>query len=117
MKQGSPNAALCLLSGAGADSSEKSKTSFARYKGMAENRISDLNLNFYAFRPAYIYPVTPRKEPNLLYRMIRLFYPLLKYSGNNFSITSSELAKAMFNVGMNGADKRILENKDILNYR
>lgn len=117
LKQGSPTATLCLLSGAGADRSEKSKTSFARYKGMAENQISKLNMKFYSFRPGYIYPVTPRKEPNLIYRIFRFLYPVLKVLGNNFSIKSSELAKAMFNVGLNGADKEILENKDILKYK
>src|SRR5688572_24082386 len=38
----SPEATICLLSGAGADRTEKSRTAFARYKGMAENPISNL---------------------------------------------------------------------------
>lgn len=116
LKLGSPEATIWLLSGAGADRSEKSRTSFARYKGMAENQISGLNMNFYTFRPAYIYPETPRREPNLVYRIFRFLYPILKIFGNNFSIKSSELAKAMFNVGINGAEKKILENKEILKY-
>ncbi len=36
LKERSSHARLCFLSGAGADRTEKSKTSFARYKGMAE---------------------------------------------------------------------------------
>lgn len=116
LREESPNATICLLSGAGADSTEKSKTAFARYKGMAENRISDLNLKLYSFRPAYIYPVEPRKEPNIAYKILRAVYPILKLFGKNISIKSDELARAMFNVGMNGADKKILENKDILMY-
>ncbi|MBO9201991.1 MULTISPECIES: Rossmann-fold NAD(P)-binding domain-containing protein [Niastella] len=112
----SPQATMCLLSGAGADTTEKSKTSFARYKGMAENRISNLNLRFYSFRPAYIYPVEPRKEPNVGYRIIKVLYPLLKLFGEKYSIKSTELANAMFNVGLYGADKQILENQDILKY-
>lgn len=116
LKQESPNATICLLSGAGSDRSEKSRTPFARYKGMAENQISELNMNFYSFRPGYIYPVSPRNEPNTMYRIIRIFYPVMKMLGRNFSITSSELAKAMFNVGIGGAEKEILENKDILKY-
>ena len=59
------NATYCLLSGAGADRTEKSRASFARYKGMAENQIAKLNLTFYSFRPGYIYPDEPRKEPNI----------------------------------------------------
>ena len=114
LKRNSPRVNLCLLSGAGADRSEKSRTSFAKYKGMAENRISGLNLNFYTFRPGYIYPVTPRKEPNFMYRMMRALYPVLKLFGKNMSIKSTELASAMFRVGLNGAEKEILENRDIL---
>jgi len=112
----SPQAKLCLLSGAGADRTEKSRTLFAKFKGMAENRISELGMTFYTFRPGYIYPVTPREEPNLMYRVSKRLYPLVKMFGNNASIKSTELAKAMYNVGMKGADKEILENRDILRY-
>ena len=115
LKDSSPAANLCLLSGAGADRKEKSKTAFARYKGIAENSISNLDLNFYTFRPGYIYPVTPRKEPNMMYRISRALYPVIKLLGSNASIKSTELARAMFTVGMNGAKKEILENKDIIN--
>ncbi len=114
VKAGNPNARLCLLSGAGADRSEKSRASFARYKGMAENRISILGLYFHTFRPGYIYPVTPRKEPNVMYRIMRFLYPLLRLGGSNSSIKSTELAAAMFNVGLNGAPFEILENSAIL---
>ena len=41
LSEKSPGARLCLLSGAGADRNEKSRTAFARYKGMAENRLSE----------------------------------------------------------------------------
>ena len=114
LKQKSPAANICLLSGAGADRTEKSRTSFAKYKGMAENRISHLDMNFYIFRPGYIYPATPRKEPNIMYRISRLLYPLIKLFGSNASIKSTELAASMFKVGMEGAEKEILENRDIL---
>ena len=39
LKTNSPTSTLCLLSCAGADRTEKSRVSFAKYKGMAENRI------------------------------------------------------------------------------
>lgn len=116
LKAKSPNARLCLLSGAGADRSEKSRTAFARYKGMAENTISGLGLEFYAFRPAYIYPVTARKEPSFMYGLMRKLYPIIKLFGKNASITSTDLAQAMFTVGLHGASNEILENKMILDY-
>ena len=112
----SPNASLCLLSGAGADRKEKSRYSFAKYKGIAENQIVALGIEkFYCFRPAYIYPVTPRKEPNFMYKAMRFLYPLLRLFGKNMSIRSTDLARAMFEVGLNGGQKQILENRDILN--
>lgn len=117
LEKQSPKATLCLLSGAGADRTEKSKTAFAKYKGMAENKISKVDLDFYSFRPAYIYPVDPRKEPNFGYKLLRIFYPALKILGEKYSIKSTELASAIINVGINGADKHILENKDILKYK
>jgi len=116
LKENSPDVRLCLLSGAGADRTEKSKTSFALYKGMAENQIDKLGLKFYTFRPGYIYPVEPRKEPNLMYGIMRSLYPILRLLGSNFSIKSTELGKVMLEIGLNGTDKKILENKDLINY-
>lgn len=116
LEKNSPQAIFCLLSGAGTDRTEKSKTPFARYKGMAENQIAKLNLKLYCFRPGYIYPVDTRKEPNVGYKIIKVLYPILKLLGDKYSIKSTELANAMFNVGLNGADKQILENQDILKY-
>ena len=117
LKDQSPNACLCLLSGAGADRTEKSRISFAKYKGIAENRISALQLGaFHTFRPSYIYPVQAREEPNIMYRISRFLYPVIKLVGKDASIQSTELAQAMFNVGLNGAEKEILENRDILKY-
>lgn len=113
LKEGSPEATLCFLSGMGADRSEQSSVMFARDKGAAENILDNLQLgSFYAFRPSYIYPVTPRKEPNLMYRIMRLLYPLT--SKFTSSITSEQLASVMHEVGMTGAAKNILENEDML---
>jgi uncharacterized protein YbjT (DUF2867 family) len=42
LEKNSPKATICLLSGAGADRTEKSKTLYALYKGMAENKIVKL---------------------------------------------------------------------------
>ncbi len=116
LKQQSPKATLCLLSGMGADRTEKSSTAFAKYKGMAENQISALHLKFYAFRPGYIYPVEKRKEPNLGYQFFRFTYPITKYLGKGASIKSTELAAAMFHVGLKGATTEIIENRAIFQY-
>ncbi len=114
VKQNSPGATLCLLSGQGADQTEKSRMSFAKYKGMAENYLISKKFDqLYLFRPSYIYPVEKRKEPNFSYRMFRSLYPLLKNLFPNMAITSEILGKAMFKAGLNGAGKMVLENEDI----
>lgn len=114
VKQNSSSATLCFLSGAGADLKEKSRMPFARYKGMAENYLMAQNFEqLYIFRPAYIYPVEKREEPNMLYRVSRKLYPLMKKLYPNGAIESVQLGKSMFKAGISGADKTILENKDI----
>lgn len=111
----SPNATYCLLSGAGADRTEKSRTMFAKDKGIIENRLTDIGFGaFHAFRPGYIYPVIPRDEPNWMYSISRKLYPLIRLFGKNASIKSTELAKGMFLAAVRGYDHEILENRDIL---
>lgn len=105
---------FCLLSGQGADRTEKSNTQFARDKGAAENAIEAMQLgNFHSLRPGYIYPVSPRKEPNLMYKIMRSAYPLINPIFPNMSITSYDLANAMVHVGHHGHNKTNLENKDL----
>jgi len=112
-----PQANLCLLSGAGADQTEKSRMAFAKYKGMAENQIAAILPNtFYTFRPGYIYPVTSRKAPNFSYKIFRILYPIIKFMGKNMSIKSTELAEAMFHIGLKGNPKQVFENKEIIAY-
>lgn len=114
VKQNSPQAILCFLSGAGADLKEKSRMSFARYKGMAENYLMSLNLGgLHIFRPGYIYPVEKREEPNLAYRIYRKLYPILNKLIPSSAITSEQLAKSMFRAGLHGTAQTILENEDI----
>ncbi len=114
LKEISPDTRFCLLSGQGADRTEKSKLLFAKNKGIAENKITSLLNDFYAIRPSYIYPVIKRNEPNMAYRIFRMIYPLVKLISKNYSITSVQLANAMFLVGRDGAEKHILENIDLL---
>lgn len=116
IKEFSPNARFCLLSGAGADRREKSKIAFARYKGEVENILDGFfSKNFYTFRPSYIYPVTKRVEPNFSYKLWYLLYPLLKLFGDKVSIKSTELADGMYKIGQLGSQQNIFENKEIIN--
>jgi nucleoside-diphosphate-sugar epimerase len=110
----SPASKFILLSGAGADRTEKSKVMFAKDKGIAENQLFEIYGNqFHSLRPGYIYPVIKRKEPNLSYTFFRLLYPIIKLLGKKFSITSLELAKAMFVIGMNKQEQTVFENDEL----
>ncbi len=117
LRERSPNAAFCLLSGQGADRSERARAAFARYKGAAENGLIALKLaRLYLFRPGYIYPVQPRQEPNAMYRVARALYPVLRRLAPNASVTSRALARAMLHAALHGVDDQAcvtLENADI----
>lgn len=116
VKKNSPKVKFCFLSGAGADTEGKSRMSFAKYKGMAENHLMKQDFSQLSiFRPAYIYPVKKREEPNITYRISRALYPILKRVYSSGVITSEELANAIFYAGMNTVSKTTLENQEIKN--
>ena len=111
----SPTSKFILLSGAGADRTEKSKMMFAKDKGIAENKLYHLfNNNFHSARPGYIYPVTKRQEPNFMYTLSRIIYPIIKLLGKKYSITSLELAKALIVLGMQSHQQTSFENEELI---
>ncbi len=113
----SPQAAFCFLSGQGADQTESSRMAFARHKGAAEKALLGQGFSrVHIFRPGYIYPATPRDEPNFTYRMTRALYPVLRRIYPNIGIASDDLARAMVFAGLNGTgshEASVLENRDI----
>jgi len=117
LRLSSPDAAFSFLSGNGADPTGRSRLAFARYKGEAEKALLAAGFpRVYIFRPAYIYPVEPRKEPNLSYRLMRAIYPAFRVLFPNQMIRSDDLAQAMVDVAVRGTEKRrslVLENSDI----
>src|SRR3984893_2701680 len=89
LRRSSPEAAFSFLSGKGADPTGRSRMPFARYKGEAEKALLAAGFpRVYIFRPAYIYPVEPRKEPNFSYRLLRAIYPAFR------SLFSNQLLRA-----------------------
>jgi uncharacterized protein YbjT (DUF2867 family) len=113
----SPGAVFSFLSGNGADPAGRSRIPFARYKGEAETALLKTGFSrVYLFRPAYIYPVEPRKEPNFGYRLLRAAYPVVRVLCPNEVIRADDLARAMVDVAVSGAGDRqgvVLENRDI----
>src|ERR1700760_1806000 len=117
LRSSSPDAAFSFLSGSGADPTGRSRMAFARYKGEAENALGASGFpNLYIFRPAYIYPVEPRKEPNFSYRFMRGIYPAFRALFPNQVIRADDLARAMVDVvvgGMGVPPSMVFENRDI----
>jgi uncharacterized protein YbjT (DUF2867 family) len=113
----SPGATFSFLSGSGADPTGRSRMSFARYKGEAENALLAAGFpRVYLFRPAYIYPVEPRKEPNFTYRLMRAIYPAFRMLFPNQVIRADDLARAMVNVVVQKTaerETRVFENRDV----
>ena len=116
LRASSPAAAFSFLSGSGADPSGRSHIPFARYKGQAEKALLASFHTVDLFRPAYIYPVEPRKEPNVGYRVLRAVYPVFRVLFPNQVIRADDLARAMVDAAVRGTPQRagpILENVDI----
>ena len=117
LRGSSPDAAFSFLSGSGADPTGRSRIPFARYKGEAEKALLAAGFpGVYIFRPAYIYPVEPRKEPNFSYRLLRGIYPVFRMLFPNLVIQADDLAWAMVEAAVRGAEERgglVLENRDI----
>jgi uncharacterized protein YbjT (DUF2867 family) len=113
----SPAAAFSFLSGSGADPTGQSRLAFARYKGEAEKALQEMGFSRVCnFRPAYIYPVEPRKEPNFGYRLLRAIYPVFRLLFPNQVIPADDLAHAMVDVAVRRTGEPgslVLENRDI----
>jgi uncharacterized protein YbjT (DUF2867 family) len=118
-RSSSPDAAFSFLSGSGADPTGRSRMAFARYKGEAEKALLESGFSrLYIFRPAYIYPVEARKEPNFSYRLLRSVYPVFQLLFPNQVIRADDLAKSMVDVAIRkgaGTERVVLKNRDIRN--
>jgi uncharacterized protein YbjT (DUF2867 family) len=113
-----PGMTFVYVSGAGADSSEKGRTMWARVKGKAENAL--LAMPFpavYVFRPAFIHPLhrirSRTKVYNALYAAIGPLVPVLKALAPGYVTTTEQLGRAMIAVAKHGVNKRVLESSDI----
>ena len=116
-RDSSPDAAFSFLSGSGADPTGRSRLAFARYKGQAEKALLAAGFpRVYLFRPAYIYPVQPRQEPNFNYRLMRALYPVFRLLFPNQVIRADDLGWAMVDVVLRQTQERqclVFENRDI----
>ncbi len=117
LRGSSPNATFAFLSAGGADPTGRSRIAYARYKGEAEKALAAAGFpRAYIFRPGYIYPVQPRKEPSFSYRVLRAVYPAFRVLFPNKVIRADDLARTMVDVAVRGTGEGrtvVLENRDI----
>jgi uncharacterized protein YbjT (DUF2867 family) len=107
------------VSGQGTDSSEKSRTMWARVKGRTENDL--LNMGFkqaFMFRPGGIIPLKGIKSRTKSYQFIYDYFmwlvKLIKFLSPNSVVNTTQIGKAMINSSLKGYSKNILIPKDIL---
>jgi uncharacterized protein YbjT (DUF2867 family) len=106
------------VSGAGTDTTERSRMMWARVKGKAENDLLKLPFRAaYMFRPGYIQPLhgirTKTKWYGAMYTVMAPLYPIWKRLLPKYVTTTECVGRAMLNLARRGAPKRLLENQDI----
>jgi uncharacterized protein YbjT (DUF2867 family) len=114
MLKANPSIAFLFVSGGGADSTEKSKTLFARVKGKTENALLRLPFKkLFIVRPGGIKPVHKNKNAALANKIMIPFFPILELLIPNMVISSVQLAKVLLHIAKHGAKKTLLENVDL----
>lgn len=110
-----PGITFVLFSAQGADPSGKSRMTFSKVKGRAENIVLAATFpKTYIFRPGYIHATGDRVPPGWMYKVLaplgRTLLSLFPHLGS----TDAELACAMVQVGLGAAEpSHVFESRDI----
>jgi uncharacterized protein YbjT (DUF2867 family) len=113
-----PSATFVYVSGAGADSTERSRLMWARVRGRTENALLATSLNAFILRPAYIQPLHGARSKVRLYRTIyrvtSALYPALRLVAGGYMTTTEVVGRAMLALAR-GADPgtRILTSREM----
>jgi hypothetical protein len=109
------NMTFCYISGTGTDSTTKGKLMWARVKGRTENDLAKLPFKkVYNFRPAVLQPTKGLKNTLGIYKYLGWLIPVMKTLMPGYFCTLKQLGLAMINAVTKGAEKQILETKDII---
>lgn len=113
-----PAMTFIYVSGAGADSSERGRSMWARVKGKTENELPRLPFHAaYMFRPGVIVPLHGVQSKTRLYRwfyvLLAPLLPLLPGRFPKYVTTTAQIGLAMLKVAKHGWPKRVLETSDI----
>lgn len=109
-----PDMTFCYISGAGTDSTEKGRISWARVKGKTENDLMRMPfIKVFAFRPGMLIPSKELKNVKSYYKYLGFLVPVFRLLMPGFISTLKELGLAMINSVTKGYEKPVLEVKDI----
>jgi uncharacterized protein YbjT (DUF2867 family) len=113
-----PTMTFIYVSGAGTDSTERSRLMWARVKGRTENALLQMRFKaVFLFRPGYVQLRhgirTKTRWYEAAYALMRPLYPLLKMLFPNYVTTTECVGHAMLNVSKRGSSNPVLENHDI----
>lgn len=110
-----PGMTFVYVSAAGADSTERSSTMWARVKGAAENALQRLPFKaVYILRPFFVQPldgiVSRTGWYNTLYALTRPLTPLVMRLIPRYATTTTEIGRAMISVVRHGAPTPVLHS-------
>ncbi len=110
----SPNASFVYVSGAGADSSERGASMWARVRGKTENALFHLPFkHVHAIRPALIQPLNSAVSKTASYRIFyKVTGPLLSAGRRLFPtrvLSTEVIGRAMLQIARHGASTPVLE--------
>ncbi len=113
-----PRMVFVYVSGAGADSAEKSKIMWERVRGKTENALLKLPFRgVYIFRPGMIQPLDGIKSKTVAYRIFysltKPLLPLMRSALPQYVLSTRQVGQAMLSVVRNGFQRRVLESADI----
>jgi uncharacterized protein YbjT (DUF2867 family) len=109
-----PGMVFCYISGAGTDSTEKGRSSWARVKGRTENDLMKLPFRkVFLFRPGFIEPGPGLHNTLRSYKYFFWLIPIVRRFAPNWICTLKEIGLAMIHTVLKGYDKNVLEVSDI----
>ena len=110
LEKTNPEIRFCLFSAQGASRSERSFMRFAKAKGRAENLLLHSRLaEKFIFRPGYISPGPKHLNTTISAKAFEPIYRLFPTIG----VDAEVLAKAIVDVGLQGHEKTVFENRDL----
>lgn len=109
-----PDITFCYVTGAGTDTSEQGRSTWARVKGATENKLMRLFRHSYMFRPGFIRATGGQKNLPALYRALGWIYPIGRALYPAGFCTATEIGRAMIHAVCRGYPKQVLEVRDIV---